>query len=103
MTQRFKLPFFLGVTLFLGACAGTAEVRSVASLAIACDSYATVLDQLAPLRAQGKLSEADVSKVDAANALAAPACAPESTLDPAEAVALVKGVNAQLQAILGGN
>jgi len=93
----------IALVIVLGACQGTAEVRAVASLAISCDAYATVLDQLTPLRAAGKLSEADVSRVDTANAVAARACSPDSTLDPSHAVTVVKEVNTQLQALLGGN
>jgi hypothetical protein len=101
--RPFKIFAPFALILLIGACQGTDEVRAVASLAIACDTYASVLDQLTPLRAQGKLSEGDISRVDTANAVAARACSPDSSLDPSHAVTVVKEVNAQLQALLGGN
>jgi len=103
VNRPLKLFAPLALVLFIGACAGTAEVRSVATLAIACDSYATVLEELAPLRATGKLSEGDIAKVNAANELVDPICAANSEVDPSEYVGTVKAVTAQLKAIAGVN
>lgn len=76
--------------LVLAACAGTTETRSTTTLAIACDTYATALGQLTPLRAAGKLSDEQVSRVDATNAVVDRACSSGSDLDPAAAVGRVR-------------
>lgn len=76
--------------LAVAACAGTPEVRGTNALAIACSSYATVLDQLTPIRAKGKISAANAGRVDAANKLVAPACSKDAVINPAEAIGVVK-------------
>ena len=76
--------------LALGACAGTAEVRATNSLAIACDSFATALDQLTPLRKDGKISADNVKRVDSAIAVVSPVCKSDSVVDPATAVGVVR-------------
>ena len=87
--------------LALAACAGTAETRAVGALAIACDAYATALDQLTPRKAG--LSAALVVRVDRANALVAPACGADSAVDPAAAVAVVRAGLDLLNAVRTGN
>lgn len=84
---------FVGVlmlALILTACAGSLETRSTNTLAIACDSYATALDQLTPLRADGKLTAVQIARVDAANAIVDPACSSGSVLDPGASIAAVR-------------
>ena len=81
---------FLAIALFLSACAGDAQTRATSALAISCNSYATLLDQITPLRAQGKISAVNVARVDASNNLTKIACAKGSTLDPAAAVETVE-------------
>lgn len=76
--------------LVLSACAGTAEVRATNSLAIACDSFATALDQITPLRREGKVSADNVKRVDAAIAVVSPVCKSDSVVDPATAIGVVR-------------
>lgn len=85
--------------LALGACAGNLQTRGTVSLAIACDTYATVLDQITPHRAAGKLSAATVKRVSDANARVAPACDKGSIIEPAEAIATVERAIALLKAV----
>lgn len=80
----------LALVLLVAACAGDAQTRATTALAISCNSYATLLDQITPLRAQGKISAANVARVDASNNLTKIACAKGSTLDPAAAVESVE-------------
>jgi hypothetical protein len=75
--------------LALAACAGTPETRATNALAIACDSYATTLDQINPLIAQRKLSTANVERVVAANKLTNPVCKTDSVVDPEGAIGIV--------------
>lgn len=88
--------------LALSACAGNLQTRSTAALAIACDTYASVLDQLTPHRAAGKLSPETVKRVSAANVSVAPACAKGSVIDPAEAIAIVERAIALLKTVREG-
>lgn len=83
----------------LGACAGTPETRTTTTLAIACDTYATALNQLTPLRAAGKLSAEQVARVDATNAAVDLTCASGSDLDPAAAVGRVRNGIAILESL----
>jgi hypothetical protein len=92
-------PLLFIVALALGACSGNLQTRSTVSLAIACDTYATALDQLTPHRAAGKLSASLVSRVDAANRVVSPACAKGSIINPAEAIDTVERGIALLKAV----
>lgn len=83
------------LVLALGACAGDAQTKATASLAIACDSYATALNQLTPRKAS--MSAANVARVDAANKVVAPICLPNSPFDPAVAVSMVQNGIAIIQ------
>ena len=74
----------------LGGCAGDAATRAAATLAITCDTYAAVLEQLTPLRASGELSDANIARVDAANEQVTPICGTGSVLDPADAIGTVQ-------------
>lgn len=76
--------------LTLGACAGTAEVRATNALAIACDSFATALNQITPLRKAGKISADNVSRVDAAISVVDPVCSTDAVVDPKTAIAVVQ-------------
>lgn len=86
--------------LLLAGCAGDAGTRAAASLAVACDGYATALSELAVLREAGSLSRETVSAVDRANAIADPLCLPDSPVDPAASVAVVRDVAATLKGML---
>ncbi|MDW3204553.1 MAG: hypothetical protein R8L07_03340 [Alphaproteobacteria bacterium] len=90
-------PWMCFVAIFLtlwalAGCAGDAGTRAVTSLAIACDSYATVLQQLTFLRSEGALDAAAIAAVDRANAIADPLCLPGSPVDPGSAADQVRGV-----------
>jgi hypothetical protein len=89
----------LALLLVLGACAGTAETRANNALAAACDSYATVLEQLVPFKADLTLTQ--IGRVDAANTIAAAPCASDSALDPAAAVGAVNAAIGLIQAVTG--
>lgn len=91
------------LVLVVSACAGTPETRATNGLAIACDTYATVLDELTPYREAGELSPANINRVDSANAMVDPVCLPGSIVDPNSAIALVRnGINL-LTAIKGAS
>lgn len=85
--------------LFLAACAGSAETRATNALAIACDSYATTLGELADHREAGRLTETQIARVDSANALTEPICTADSVVDPASAVGTVRGALTILKGI----
>jgi hypothetical protein len=89
----------LALLLVLGACAGTAETRATNALAVACDSYATVLEQLVPFKADLTLTQ--IGRVDAANTIAAVPCSSGSTIDPAEGVGAVKAAINLINAVFG--
>jgi hypothetical protein len=86
----------------LAACAGDAQTRATAALAIACDSIGTSLGQLAPLRAQGRLTAGQVKAIGQIRDATAPACASGSAIDPAAAVVFVEAAAGQLKSIFGG-
>lgn len=90
---------FLALTLT--ACAGDIATRSTVALALACDSYATVLDELTPMRKAGKLSAAAIGRVDKANAALKPVCSKNAIVDPAEGVAIVTQAIGLLKSIRG--
>lgn len=90
-------PWMCFVAIFLtlwalAGCAGDAGTRAVTSLAIACDSYATVLQQLTVLRGEGALDAAAIAAVDRANAIADPLCLPGSPIDPGSAADQVRDI-----------
>lgn len=75
--------------LALGACAGTPDVRATNALAVACDTYATLSDQVNPLIAQRKLSTDSVKRISAADNVVKPVCGSDSIVDPATAINVV--------------
>ena len=74
----------------LSACVGDAATRAAAALAITCDTYAAALEQLTPLRKAGKLSDANVTRIDNTNEQVTPICKTDSVLDPADVVGTVQ-------------
>jgi hypothetical protein len=80
----------IGLLLAVGACAGTAETRATNALAIACDSFATGLDQITPIRKAGKVSPDNVNRVDAAIRLVTPVCSSNAVVDPDTAIGVVR-------------
>lgn len=73
----------------LAGCAGDATTRATSSLAIACDSFATVLDTLTPLRREGKISAANVTRVNAAINAVTPVCKAGADVDPEDVIGVV--------------
>ena len=74
--------------LMLSGCVGTTETKATNTVAIACDSYATLLEGLTPYKAE--MSEAQIARVDATNLLVDPVCLPGSVIDPATGVQTVR-------------
>lgn len=89
----------LAVGLMLAACAGTLQTRATNALAVACDTYATALAQLAPLRAADALTADQVTRVDATNAAVDPLCSSGSAIDPSAAVGTVQSAIITLEGI----
>lgn len=83
--------------LALAGCAGSTDTRSVNALAIACDTYATALEQVTPYKA--KMTANQIVRVDTANEVVGQACASDSTVDPREGVAVVSQGIALVQQI----
>lgn len=77
------------LTVVLAGCAGTASTRAVNALGIACDSYATLLEQVSPLAKDGKLGQTNIDRISSTNKIVDKACLPGSKVDPAEAVETV--------------
>ena len=75
------------VLLFVSACAGDPGTRATSGLAIACDTYATLLEQLTIYK--GQLSASVVARIDSANKLTDPACSVGSAMNPGAAINLV--------------
>lgn len=98
MKYRYLLAF---APLALAACVGTPEVRATNALAIACDTYATALEQITPLRAAGSLSASQVARVSATNLLVDPACSTGSLLNPASAIQTVRAGIGLLNVVKG--
>lgn len=84
--MRRYIPIF--IVLSLVGCAGDAQTRATASLAIACDSYATALEQLTLRKAS--LGASTIASVDQTNKVVSPVCSPGSPFDPAVAVGIVQ-------------
>lgn len=89
----------LAVGLVIVACAGTPATRATNALAVSCDTYATALAQLAPLRAADALTAAQVTRVDATNAAVDPLCSSGSVIDPSAAVGTVQSAITILEGI----
>lgn len=96
--KHLTLPIIILAALLVG-CAGTAETRVTNALGVLCDTYATTLDELTPLKAEGKLSAGQVEKVDTANELIDPVCSQDSIVDPEEGVKAVRSALATLTSI----
>lgn len=90
---------WLGVAVLLAACAGDVQTRATSSLAIACDSVASVLDQLAPRRVSGALSADTVIKISNTKAVTDKVCLPDSPFDPATAASIVQNAITILKGI----
>ena len=84
--KRFLIA--LAVVGLLAGCAGSTETRATNALAIACDSHAKLLRELAPYKA--KMSKGTVLVVDRSRDLVRPVCSKESAvIDPKTAVGIV--------------
>lgn len=98
-----KKIFAIGIIAFaIIGCEGTAEVRALNSLAIACDTYAEVGNQLVPMRKSGKLSKGTISKVNKSNSVVEPVCSGKNrVVDPETAIQVVNQGISLLKAIKG--
>lgn len=85
--------------LLLAACAGAPQTRATNALAISCETYSTILDQLIPARRAGKLSADTIKRVDASNDIVGIACAKDSKIDPAAAIETVERGIVMLKAV----
>jgi uncharacterized protein YcfL len=94
-----KMLCLILATFTLVACQGDAQTRATSSLAIACESVASILDQLTPRRVAGQLSADAVSKVNSTKAVTDKACLPNSPFDPAKATAIVENAITILKGI----
>ena len=94
-----KRLMILPLLLVLASCAGDTQTRATSALAIACDTYATVLENLTPRKAS--LSKTTVARIDATNKLVDPVCLPGSKINPAEVVDIVQNGIALLNAVKG--
>lgn len=83
-----RILFSVVLMVGISGCAGTDQTKAVTSLAIACDSYATMLDQLTPQKP--KMSKENVARVNAVNEVVTPACKKDSPFDPAAVVSTVE-------------
>lgn len=90
-----KALFFAGL-LFVAACANT----STAVLS-ACDTYAATLTTLASYRAAGRLSQAQIERVDAVRAIANPICQSPAPPEGAEVISALEAAILQLAFVQG--
>ncbi len=94
LARKFFCVPIIALGLILAGCAGGKEARATSALAIACDSFATVLDQLTPLREAGEISVKNIERVDATLRVVSPVCATGSSVDPAKVIGIVdRGVD----------
>ncbi len=75
--------------LAMAACAGDPATRATNALGVACDGFAVALDQLTPMKAAGKISAANIARVDGAKKAVDQVCLPGAVVDPADAVNVV--------------
>lgn len=87
--------------LAVAACAGDPATRATNALGVACDGFAVALDQLTPMKAAGKISTANIARVDSAKKAVDQACLPGAVIDPATAVDVVNQGIALLNQIRG--
>lgn len=85
--------------LLLSACAGDAQTKATAALAVSCETGAALLGQLALRRSKGELSTDAIRKTTSAKGLLDTVCLPDSPFDPASvttaidnAITILKGV-----------
>jgi hypothetical protein len=85
----------------LAGCAETPKGQAIVTLADTCNSYATALDKLTPLKVQGQLSASEISTVDNINTLTGPLCSSGTVpANPGDAVTFVAGQTAALWGML---
>lgn len=92
-------PWGIVALMVLVSCAGTPETRAVNALAIACDTYATALEQLTPRKTT--LSATLVSRIDSANAKVKPVCTGTTDSDVANAITIVQNAVALINTVRG--
>lgn len=84
--MKVLIPVLL--VLAITACQGDAKTRATASLAVACETYASALSQAADRKP--KMTVEQVATVDRVRAVVNPICLPGSQVDPAAAVGFVQ-------------
>lgn len=97
--NRILATILLLAAVAIAGCSGTPEVRATAAAAIACDAYATVLDQLTPMYRAGKVSAVNAQRVDVANRSVKPLCERGAVVDPAAVVSTVGQAVSLLNAV----
>lgn len=90
---------WLCVALLIAACTGDAQTRATASLAVGCETGATLLGQLAARRAKGELAPDLIRKVNSAKGVLDNVCMPDSPFDPASVTATVQNALTILRSI----
>lgn len=95
--MKTLIAIWIAAGLLLAACAGDNQTKATNSLAIACETMATTLEQLAPRRSV--LSADAVSKINTAKGVTDNVCLPGSPFDPAVAVSVVQNAIAILKGI----
>lgn len=96
--KAILLPILL--TVALTGCSGTLQTKAVTSVAIACDTYAEVLDKATDLLLAGKLSPGQVDTIGRVNRVTDAVCMPDSPIDPAAAVRVVESAIATVKEIV---
>ncbi len=90
----------LVLLLCLAGLAACNSPQRELALAEACDSYASALDQITPMKAEGKLSAGTVQAVEVTNSLTHPLCSTGAAPDDLEAaISAVSAASVQLKAI----
>lgn len=84
----------------LAGCAGSTATKATNSVAIACDSYQTLLVQATALKKNGKLTAKQVSTIDSLNKATDVVCLPNSPIDPAAATGVVESAITVIKGII---
>ena len=95
-----RLLYILPV-LAVTACAGTSQTRATNALAIACDGYATALEQATPFKP--KMSVDTVKRIDSANEKVAQVCKPGISDAISDAITLVEQATNLIKTARGVN
>lgn len=97
--MKTMIAIWLAIGLLLASCAGDAQTRATSSLAVGCETGATLLGQLAARRTKGELAPDLIKKVNSAKGVLDHVCMPDSPFDPASVTAAVQNAIAILKGI----